>query len=167
VSPITAQGKRLHATRQRAAIAEVIAGAAGPLTAEEVWTLARRRLPRIGLRTVFRNLQEQVEEGALARVSFPGQPTSYEKPTPRHHPHFYCLRTGRIFSLDCETPDVRAQCPLPPGFVAVGCEVTIFGYSAGATAGAIGAAGAAGTAGATEPPARQAVRRGRKSPKKP
>lgn len=128
--PTNDQGKRIHATRQRAAISDVLAGAAGPLTAEEVWELARRRFPRIGLRTVFRNLQERVAEGVLARVSFPGQATSYEKPTPRHHPHFSCLKCGHIFSLECDTPDVLPHCPLPPGFAAVGNEVTIFGYCA-------------------------------------
>lgn len=123
-----AQGKRIHATRQRAALSEVLAEAVGPLTAEEVWERARKRFPRIGLRTVFRNLQERLEEGSLARVSFPGQPTAYEKPSPRHHPHFSCLKCANIFSLDCETPDVRPLCTLPPGFRAVGSEVTLFGY---------------------------------------
>ncbi|RRJ96884.1 transcriptional repressor [Opitutaceae bacterium TAV4] len=138
--PINDQGKRIHATRQRAALSEVLAEATGPLTAEEVWERARQRFPRIGLRTVFRNLQERVADGSLARVSFPGQPPAYEKPSPRHHPHFSCLKCGNIFSLDCETPDVRPHCSLPPGFEAVGCEVTLFGYCANCTTAAISTA---------------------------
>ena len=131
--------KRLHATRQRAAINAALEGAKGPLSAEEVWKLARKAKPGIGLRTVFRNLQEQVDEQVLLRVVFPGQPPRYEKPSPRHHPHFVCLKCSGVFDLPGETPDVRGQCELPAGFEAVGSEVTLFGYCAecaGASAGA-------------------------------
>lgn len=120
--------KRYNATRQRAAISAALEGAKGPLTAEEVWVIAKKAKPGLGLRTVFRNLQEQVEEMALLRVMFPGQPPRYEKPSPRHHPHFVCLKCGGVFDLPGETPDVRAQCELPAGFEALGSEVTLFGY---------------------------------------
>jgi Fur family ferric uptake transcriptional regulator len=122
--------KRVHATRQRAAIDGVFEDAAGPLTAEEIWAGARRHFPRLSLRTVFRNLQERVETGGLSRVSFPGQSAAYEKPAPQHHPHFSCLGCRRIFSLKHETPDVRPLCKLPRGFKALGNEVTLFGYCA-------------------------------------
>ncbi len=104
--------------------------ARGPLTAEEVWEIARKGTPRLGLRTVFRNLQEQVEEQALMRVVFPGQPPRYEKPSTRHHPHFVCFKCEGVFDLPGETPDVIAMCEVPAGFEAQGCEVTLFGTCA-------------------------------------
>lgn len=122
--------RRPHATLQRAAITAVLDAAKGPLTAEEVWRIARKTKPGLGLRTVFRNLQAQVEETALLRVLFPGHPPRYEKPSARHHPHFVCLRCGGVFDLPGETPDVRAQCVLPAGFRAVASEVTLFGNCA-------------------------------------
>lgn len=122
--------KRTNSTRQRAAINAVLQQAKGPLTAEEVWQGARRAKPGLGLRTVFRNLQEQVDEGLLFRVVFPGQPPRYERPADRHHPHFVCLSCGAVLDLPGETPDVRPLCTLPPGFEAVGAEVTLFGRCA-------------------------------------
>lgn len=119
--------KRIHSTRQRAAIASALDGAAGPLTAEDVWAIARKSRPGLGLRTVFRNLQAGVESAALLRVVFPGQPPRYEKPSARHHPHFVCHRCGGVFDLPGETPDVRGRCRLPQGFEADGCEITLFG----------------------------------------
>lgn len=120
--------KRIHATRQRAAISAALDGAKGPLTAEEVWGIARKAKPSLGLRTVFRNLQEQVEEMALLRVMFPGQPPRYERPSLRHHPHFVCLKCAAVFDLPGETPDVGTQCTLLPGFEVVGSEITLFGH---------------------------------------
>lgn len=105
-------------------------GAKGPLSAEEVWKIALKTKPGIGLRTVFRNLQEQVNEQALMRVIFPGQPPRYEKPTTRHHPHFVCVDCGSVFDLPGVTPDVGPLCELPAGFVALGSEVTLYGHCA-------------------------------------
>ena len=122
--------QRSNTTRQRAAIDGVLAEAAGPLTAEDVWKRARKIFPRISLRTVFRNLQERAEERSLSRVSFPGQPAAYEKPARGHHPHFSCLKCGKIFRLDMETPDLRDSCDLPKGFKPVGCELTFYGHCA-------------------------------------
>lgn len=126
--------KRTHATRQRAAIGAVLEAAQGPLAAEEVWELARKEHEGLGLRTVFRNLQEQVEEGALLKVNFPGHPPRYERPSARHHPHFVCLACERVFDLPGETPEVRPLCELPAGFVAEGAEVTFFGRCDGCSA---------------------------------
>lgn len=122
--------KRTNSTRQRDAIGAVLEEARGPLTAEEVWEKARAVLPRVGLRTVFRNLQEQVDDGALLRVAFPGHPPRYERRSSRHHPHFVCLACGQIYDLPCETPDVRKLCKPPRGFSVDGAELTLFGRCA-------------------------------------
>lgn len=122
--------RRSHSTRQRAAIFAALDGARGPLSAEEIWEIARKKKPGLGLRTVFRNLQEQVAEQSLLRVVFPGHPPRYEKPSPRHHPHFVCFDCGSVFDLPGETPDVRPLCRLPEGFEAAGAEVTLFGRCA-------------------------------------
>ena len=98
--------KRIHSTKQRSAIMAVLDAAKGPLTAEEVWAIACKAKPGLGLRTVFRNLQEQVDEQALMRVVFPGHPPRYEKPAALHHPHFVCVECGSVFDLPGPTPDV-------------------------------------------------------------
>lgn len=129
-------GRRPSSTKQRAAIGAVLDAASGPLSAEAVWQLAQKSKPGLGLRTVFRNLQEQVAEGTLLRVEFPGQLPRYEKPSGRHHPHFVCVRCNGVFDLPGETPDVRGKCILPAGFEADGCEVTLFGRCAECRSGA-------------------------------
>ena len=52
-------------TRQLAAVHDVVSAARDHPTAEDVWVRVRRRLPRVSLGTVYRNLQRLVEDYVL------------------------------------------------------------------------------------------------------
>lgn len=115
-------------SRQREAISQVLATGIGPLTAEEIHARAKPLCPRIGGRTVFRHLHKLVESGSLVKVSFPGQPPRYERPSTNHHPHLVCWGCTQVFDLPCETPEVISRCQVPPGFVVQGEEVVLYGW---------------------------------------
>ncbi len=112
---------------QREAVATVLTEAPGPLTAREVLAAARRKVPRVGRRTVFRHLQNLLESGSAVRVVFPGHPPRYEKAKAHHHPHFVCHVCGRVYDLPGETPDVAPLYTPPPGFLITGEEVVFYG----------------------------------------
>ncbi len=112
---------------QREAVASVLSEATGPLTAGEVLAAARRTVPRVGRRTVFRHLQTLLEAGSAVRVVFPGHPPRYEKAKAQHHPHFVCHYCGRVYDLPGETPDVAPLYTPPPGFQITGEEVVFYG----------------------------------------
>ncbi|MEN2981218.1 MAG: transcriptional repressor [Thermus sp.] len=114
-----------RSTRQRRAIREAFLEAGRPLSPQEVLDLARRKVPSLGLATVYRTLRGLVEEGFLTPVSLPGEPPRYEPAGRGHHHHFLCRLCGRVFELlGC---DLALERYLPPGFQAEGHEVTVFG----------------------------------------
>lgn len=121
-------------TRQRNAIREVIEKEGRPLTAAEIYRMARKIIPRLGMATVYRALRRMQDEQRLVGMDFPGQPTRYELPTQTAHSHFICSICGKVFDL----PDVPEIPPVeaPKGFQAKGYEFVIFGSCAECTGGA-------------------------------
>ncbi|MFD3004992.1 zinc uptake transcriptional regulator [Thermus tengchongensis] len=114
-----------RSTRQRRAIREAFLEAGRPLSPQEVLELARKKVPSLGLATVYRTLKGLVEEGFLTPVALPGEPSRYEPAGREHHHHFLCRLCGRVFELSgC---DLALEGHLPPGFQAEGHEVTVFG----------------------------------------
>jgi Fur family ferric uptake transcriptional regulator len=91
-------------TRQRRALLDAVQREDRHPTADEVHRAVRRRLPRISLGTVYRNLELLVEQGLLRKLDLGGGQRRFDaKPGP--HYHVRCTRCGRV-------EDVRMR-PLP------------------------------------------------------
>jgi Fur family transcriptional regulator, ferric uptake regulator len=112
-------------TRQRAAIRDVLQKERRPMTAEEIYRLARQTIPAIGLSTVYRSIRRMVGEQQLVGVDFPGHPPRYELPTRDVHSHFICSACEKVFDLP-EAPEI-SPVALPAGFTSHGYEVIVFG----------------------------------------
>lgn len=115
-------------TRQRAAIRDAFETADRPLSPGEVHDAARRRVPRIGVATVYRELRALVDGGWLAEVPLPGSPSRYEVAGKHHHHHFRCRLCDRVYEVAGCPPDLSAL--LPPGFQLEGHDVTLLGRGA-------------------------------------
>ena len=87
----------LRLTRPRRVILDVLRGTESHPTAEWVHRVARRRLPRVSLGTVYRNLRLLVAEGLAAEI--PGPHARFDANLAAHH-HFTCLRCGCILDVD-------------------------------------------------------------------
>src|SRR5882724_8147083 len=92
---LRARGLRL--TGPRRVVLEVLRGTDAHPTAESVHRLVRRRLPRVSLGTVYRNLRLLVAEGLAAEI--PGPHARFDANMDAHH-HFTCVRCGRIVDVD-------------------------------------------------------------------
>jgi Fe2+ or Zn2+ uptake regulation protein len=92
---IRARGLRL--TGPRRVVLEVLRGTESHPTAEWVHRVVRRRLPRVSLGTVYRNLRLLVAEGLAAEI--PGPHARFDANLEAHH-HFTCVRCGRILDVD-------------------------------------------------------------------
>jgi len=90
------RGMRL--TAQRRLILEVVRATDAHPTAEWVHAAVRRRRPRVGLATVYRNLRLLVRHGLLAEIQA-GPSIRFDARVPPHH-HFTCAHCRRIFDLD-------------------------------------------------------------------
>jgi Fur family ferric uptake transcriptional regulator len=87
-----------RATRQREIVLQAVRSTMDHPTADWVYRQARRRLPRISLGTVYRNLKKLSEEGLIREVQIAGQTTRFDANTGRHY-HIRCLRCGRVNDL--------------------------------------------------------------------
>lgn len=92
---LRARGKRL--TAPRALILDAVRATDAHPSAADVYRRVRRRLPRVSLATVYRNLRMLAAEGFLrARAYAPGM--RFDGNTAAHD-HFTCVRCGRIFDV--------------------------------------------------------------------
>ncbi len=112
-------------TSQKTAVSRAFATARRPLSAAEVWEAGRKLAPRLGLRTVFRQLATLVTEGTLVIVHYPGQPPRYEPVSREHRPHLICHGCQKLFLLEMEAPHLSVHAP--PGFEITGEEVVFYG----------------------------------------
>lgn len=89
------EGRRV--TPQRRAIAQVLLDADSHLTADQVLTRVRRRLPSISPATVYNTLHELVEIGLLRELDLGlGFPERRYDVAMEKHDHVVCVRCGRI-----------------------------------------------------------------------
>ena len=116
---------RQRNTRQRAAIESVFESTHRPLSPVEVHELARKEVDGLGIATVYRALNDLVEEKILRAVELPGLPPRYEKAGLKHHHHFHCNDCDKVFDLDgCL---LKTDLKLPEGFNVVGHDITLSG----------------------------------------
>jgi len=99
-------------SRQRDVVLEVVRSTMDHPTAEWVHRQARRRLPRISLGTVYRNLKRLAEEGTIREIHTGGHPGRFDGNTGRHY-HIRCLGCGRVndlpMSVDTRLEDEAAR----------------------------------------------------------
>lgn len=87
----------LRLTGPRRLVLEVVRATHSHPTAETVHRMVRRRLPRVSLGTVYRNLRVLVAGGLVKEL--PGPHARFDGNTSKHH-HFTCLSCGRILDVD-------------------------------------------------------------------
>ncbi|MDH5856899.1 transcriptional repressor [Lampropedia aestuarii] len=119
-----------RATRQRAAIREVMVKEARPMSPPEILDAAKKLVPRLGIATVYRNLKAMVEVGELSPVQLPGNRLFYElaHKADHHHHHFRCEDCERVFDIDgC---DETFSALLPAGFTLHSHDLTLYGSCA-------------------------------------
>jgi Fur family transcriptional regulator, peroxide stress response regulator len=88
---------KVRQTYQREVVLEVVRSTMDHPTADWVHSQARRRLPRISLGTVYRNLRRLAEEGVIRELNN-GPVSRFDGNTGRHY-HIRCLGCGRVNDL--------------------------------------------------------------------
>jgi Fe2+ or Zn2+ uptake regulation protein len=95
-------------TRQREIVLELVRSTMDHPTADWVYRQARRRLPRISLGTVYRNLKRLAEEGLIREMHAGAQGTRFDGNTGDHH-HVRCVACGRVNDLPLSVDTRREQ----------------------------------------------------------
>ncbi|MBU0479735.1 MAG: transcriptional repressor [Proteobacteria bacterium] len=90
-----AKNKIVRQTSQRKVILEELCKVTSHPTAAEVYTMVRKRLPRVSLGTVYRNLELLNECGTIQKLDF-GEPHKRFDGNSEPHYHINCVECGRV-----------------------------------------------------------------------
>lgn len=82
-------------TRQRQVIQEELRKLTSHPTAADLHEIARRRLPKLSLGTVYRNLELLAASGAIQKLAISGTESRFDG-NPERHCHVRCVRCGRV-----------------------------------------------------------------------
>ncbi len=89
-------------TKQQLIIRRLLEQSETHPTAEELYLEAKKEMPNISMGTVYRNLGQMTEEGAILRLHFPGHPDHYDKMI-RPHDHAICVKCGSIADVELDS----------------------------------------------------------------
>ena len=87
------QNRRM--THQRKTILEVLRQTNIHPSADEIYGMVRKRLPRISLGTVYRNLEVLSELGLIQKLELGGNIKRFDWNLEKHY-HIRCLKCGRV-----------------------------------------------------------------------
>lgn len=88
-------GKPQRNTRQRAVILEELRAVTSHPSAAELYEWVRRRMPRISLGTVYRNLEVLARNGQVRKLDLAGAEARYDGDVSHHH-HLRCTSCGSV-----------------------------------------------------------------------
>jgi Fur family ferric uptake transcriptional regulator len=114
-------------TRQRQVILEELRAVTSHPSASEIYEMARKRLPRLSLGTVYRDLDQLTEAGEILRLTGNGRQTRYDG-NAAPHLHVRCIHCGRIGDVNGATmPKTDLDVQAADGFHILGCEFQFTG----------------------------------------
>ena len=87
--------KILRKTNQRKVILEELCKVYSHPTASEVYEMVRKKLPRVSLGTVYRNLELLSNCGTIQKLDF-GEPHKRFDGNPTPHYHINCVQCGKV-----------------------------------------------------------------------
>ena len=97
----TLKSLNLKATPKRLAILALMGREAAYVSPEDIWLKLKEQFARIGLPTVYRNLEELAAGGVVSTVIHPNRQLYYYFcPNQAHHHHFVCISCRRVEDVD-------------------------------------------------------------------
>lgn len=89
----------MRLTTQRQIILEELSKVTSHPTANEVYDMVRKRLPRIGLGTVYRNLELMADSGIILKLEVGGTQKRFDATTETHY-HIRCSECDRVDDIE-------------------------------------------------------------------
>lgn len=98
----------LRMTNQREIILRELRKSRSHLTADELYDIVRKIMPRISLATVYRNLEILSEAGIIGKLEISGRQKRFDF-EPGNHDHIYCAICHRVDNLHLEHDGMSAD----------------------------------------------------------
>lgn len=89
---------QLRMTNQREMILRELLKSKQHLTADELYDIVKKVMPRISLATVYRNLEILSEAGIIGKLEISGRQKRFDY-DPSDHDHIYCAVCHRVDNL--------------------------------------------------------------------
>ncbi|MGB3224238.1 MAG: transcriptional repressor [Desulforhopalus sp.] len=114
-------------TNQREIILRELRKSKRHLSADELYDIVKKVMPRISLATVYRNLEILSEAGLIGKLEISGRQKRFD-PDVSDHDHIYCVVCHKVDNLDIERKDVDSeQLGAAAGYRITGYRVEIIG----------------------------------------
>jgi len=118
----------LRMTRQRKIILQELRKVDTHPSADEVYELVRKQLPRISLGTIYRNLEVLLQLGEIQRIELSGSLKRYDG-NPKVHYHIRCIHCERVDDVVIKpTRDLDYQIHCSTEYQVIGHRLTFLGY---------------------------------------
>ncbi len=120
--------KNLRMTRQRRMILQQLRSVKSHPSADELYEMVRKHLPRISLGTVYRNLDILAELGEIQIIEQGGGLKRFDGESHNHY-HLRCLDCGRIADAHADlTVKIPEKLETEPEFCVTGHRLELIGY---------------------------------------
>ena len=92
----------LRITKQRQLILDELMGVTSHPTADELYQMVRKRLPKISLGTVYRNLEIMSDCGVIQKLDIGGTQKRFDANASTHY-HVRCAKCGKVDDIEMST----------------------------------------------------------------
>jgi len=118
---------KLRMTHQREIILAELKKTKTHPTADELYARVKKRLPRISLATVYRNLEILSAAGMIRKLEISGRQKRFDWELSDHN-HIYCVQCHRVDNIELEKTDtLPVQADLHKGYEITGCRIEFYG----------------------------------------
>jgi len=120
--------KTLRMTHQREIILQELGKFSNHPSADELYERVKRKLPRISLATVYRNLEILSEAGIIRKIEISGRQKRFDWDV-NEHDHIYCVKCHRVDNIELKHQITQTLQPeLDRGYKISGCRIEFSGY---------------------------------------
>ncbi len=99
---------QLRMTNQREIILRELKKSKRHLTADELYDIVKKGMPRISLATVYRNLEILSEAGLIGKLEISGRQKRFDFDV-SDHDHIYCVVCHRVDNLIVEKENIDSE----------------------------------------------------------
>jgi Fur family ferric uptake transcriptional regulator len=118
---------QLRMTNQREIILRELRKSKRHLSADELYDIVKKVMPRISLATVYRNLEILSEAGMIGKLEISGRQKRFDFDV-SDHDHIYCVMCHKVDNLDIERKNIDSeQLGATAGYTITGYRVEIIG----------------------------------------
>jgi Fur family ferric uptake transcriptional regulator len=117
-------------TQQRHVILDELKRLDSHPTADELYEIVRKKLPKISLGTIYRNLEILAESGMIQKIEVGGTQKRFDGNTEDHY-HIRCVECGRIVDIPAKSiPSLEEVFSTVTDFEIVGHRLELLGRCA-------------------------------------